>query len=769
MKSNRNESLADYEALNVKNLTFFLSKENLTITFIILLLSLLFGYIYYKQKTPVYKSYISIELPERGAENRGAQGLQNIIQNITMPTPMNRETEIDIIKSKRLILKTINIVPMNIRYYKKGTFRKIELENPPFVVKNAILKGIAKVNFILTPIDEKRFKLKIDAKNRKEMIYKYGQKIKMTKGSFVIEKALKNIPKEKYYFTILHEQKVAKEIQKNLSVTPSSLRSSLIIVEYRDSNPRLLKDFLNTLGKVYIEENIKKRTQAASATLEFITKQLKKIKKKLEKSAQALKNFKKNNNILDIATKTRELIDRSVAIKEELSRAYLELQAFKSVKKEFLKGNYSALAAIGNRFPILNNLIERLKREEIEKESLLTEYTPLHPQVIRVDKSIKEIKNSIKKLIKGIETDLEKRKNILEKEYRSYEKEIKSLPKKEQIYANLERDYEVNERLYSYLLNEKSQFSIAKAAKVAGTKIIDYAEIPLKPFSPNKSLVLSVSAFLGLLLSMAIIFFKEKNDPKLKSPSEVGKLSSLPIYGLIPFIKDETAYNKVYVLENPNSKESEIYRKIRTELEFIPPSAGCKTILVTSYVPGERKTVTSANLAAIFGLGNKKTLLISFDFITPQIHKKFSIPNRYGTADLLEKRVKNLDKVIFEHPIYQNLHIIPSGEIPKNRYDLIQSNKTDALFKYLKKIYDYIIVDTPAVDMVSDALLLTRHSDITVFTVRMDFSKKSHIKNVDLLVKKYKIKNAGFIINSIKTKHLNFETYDKGYLYYANY
>ncbi len=769
MELNKNSALSDYEALSLKNFAIFFSKSNLIITFIITSIAIILGYIYYKQKTPLYRSYISIELPERGAENRGAQGLQNIIQNITMPTPMNRETEIDIIKSKRLILKTLNIVPMNIRYYKKGAFRKIELENPPFIVTEPILEGVTKVKFVFTPIDKERFKLKIDAKNQKEVIYRYGQKIKMTKGSFVIKKTTKNILKERYYFTITHKQKVAKDIQKNLSVTPSSLRSSLIVVEYRDSNPYLLKKFLNTLGKVYIEENIKKRTQAASATLEFITKQLQKIKKQLEKSAQALKNFKKNNNILDIQTKTRELINRSVTIKEELSRAYLELQAFESIKKEFLKGNYSALAAIGNRFPILNNLIDELKRAEIQKETLLTEYTYIHPQVVRVQKSIKEIKHSIKKLIKGIETDLKKRKNILEKEYNEYEKEIKSLPKKEQIFANLERDYEVNERLYSYLLNEKSQFSIAKAAKVAGTKIIDYAEIPLKPFSPKKSLVLSVSAFLGLLLSMIIIFIKEKNDPKLKTPKEVTKLSSLPIYGLIPFIKDETTYNKVYVLENPNSKESETYRKIRTEIEFIPTPLRCKTILVTSYVPGERKTITAANLAAIFGLGNKKTLLISFDFITPQIHKKFSIPNRYGTADLLEKRVKNLDKVIFEHPLYPNLHIIPSGEIPQNRYDLIQSNRSEILFRYLKKIYDYIIIDTPAVDIVSDALLLTQYSDITIFTVRMDFSKKSHIKNIDLLVKKYKIQNAGFIINSIKAKHLNFETYDKGYLYYASY
>ena len=769
MEQNRKNALSDYETLNLTNLTFFFSKENLLISFIILTISAVLGYIYFKQKTPVYKSYISIELPERGAENRGARGVENIIQNITMPTPMNRETEIDIIKSKRLILKTLNLVPMNIRYYKKGAFRKIELENPPFIVDKLKLEGITKVKFILTPLDENRFKLKIDAKNQKEIIYKYGQKIKMTKGSFVVKKASEKIPKERYYFTIFHKQKTAKEIQKNLSVTPSSLRSSLIVVEYKDTNPILLKEFLNTLGKVYIEENIKKRTQAASATLEFITKQLRKIKKQLEKSAQALKNFKKNNNLLDIATKTRELINRSIAVKEELSRASLELQAFESLKKEFSKGNYAALAAIGERFPILNNLIEELKRSQIQKETLLTEYTSIHPQVVRIDRSIKEIKASIKRVIKGIETDLKKRKSILEQEYESYEREIKSLPKKEQIYANLQRDYEVNERLYSYLLNEKSQFSIAKAAKVAGTKIIDYAEIPLKPFSPKKALVLSVSVFLGLLLSMIIIFIKEKSDPKLKTPQEVGRLSSLSIFGLIPFIKDETVYNKVYVLENPNSKESEAYRKIRTEIEFIPTKSKCKTVLITSYVPGERKTVTAANLAAIFGLGNKKTLLISFDFITPQIHKKFSIPNRYGTADLLEKRVKKLDKVIFEHPIYPNLHIIPSGEIPKNRYDLIQSNTSEILFKYLKNIYDFIIIDTPPVDIVSDALLLTKYSDITVFTVRMDFSKKSYIKNIDTLVKKYKIENAGFIINSIKTKHLHFETYDKGYLYYASY
>ena len=761
-------SLSNSESLNLKSFLFIFSRDNILITICIFIISLALGDIYYKQKTPMYKSYISIELPERNILNRQGVGVENIINNITTPTVTDVETEIDIIKSKNIISKALDYVQMDVRYHIKDTFREIELFEPPFKITDISLRNMDKIKFEFIPVDEKRFKLKVASSKSKYNIYNYNDKISLNKGSFIIKKTKKSIPKQKYYFKITNKQKIIKDIQKRMSVTPSSLRSSLLVIEYKDTNPDKLQKFLNTLGKVYIEENIKKRTHAASSTLKFINEQLKKVKQSLEKSALVLKNFKKENSIIDIATKTKELIDSSIKTKEEYEKANIDLKAFESIRKEFLKGNFSALGGMGVRYPLLDTLIEELDKTRIQRDTLLIDFTKIHPNVVKLQKNINRLKSSISRIIKGIEKDLKKRKEILQKRVNFYNYQIKNLPTKEQTFANLQRDYQVNENLYSYLLREKSQFSIAKAARVSDTKIIDYAERVSKPFSPNKALVFGVSAFLGLLFAMFVLFVKEKLDPKIKNLNDFFRLTNLPVFGMIPYIKDKTLYNKVYVLYDPNSKESEVYRKIRTELEFIQTEGKCKTILLTSFVPNERKTVVCANLGAIFGMGHKKTLVISFDFTTPQLHKKFSIPNIEGVCDILEGGMK-LKDLIFEHPLFPKLHILPSGAMPKNRYDLVNSDITDKLLKYLKTKYDFIIIDTSPVDVVPDALLLTKYADINIFVARMNYSKKSYIKSINETVKKYKIKNAGFIINSIKSKELNSQKYDKGYLYYANY
>ncbi len=762
MKNN----LSSYEELNLKPLFFILKKSNLLITIAILSLSLFLGNLYYKKQTPMYKSYISIELPERNIINRPANGLQNIINTITMPTPMDVETEIDIIKSKKIIEKTLKLVPMNIRYYLKTPLKEKEIFDPPFLVKNLNLKDIEKIKFEMMPIDEKRFKLKIASKNSKGYIYEYSEPIKFSKGFFKIVKNSFKIPKNTYIISLKSRQKTIKDIQKKMSVSPSSLRSSLIVVEYKDTNPVILQKFLNSLGKVYIEENIKKRTQSASSTLNFINDQLKKVKKKLEKSAFILKEFKKRNELIDIHTKTRELIDQAVRAKEELSRVDLDLKAFESIKKEVNRGNFTALAGLQERYPVLDTLLQELNREKIQKEVLLTEYTPLHPNVKRVQNSLKETISSIKSVIKGIEDNLRKRKNTLLNRVKNLNAKIKSLPSKEQTYANLQRDYEVNERLYSYLLQEKSQFSIAKAARVSDTKIVDYADRPLKPYSPNKALILSVSAFFGLLLSMIAVYIKEKKDPKIRSLQDLYQIASLPVFGSIPYIKDENLYNKPIVLEDRNSIESEAFRKIRAEIELIN-SKHAKIILVTSFVPNERKSFVSINLASVFAIGRKKTLLVSFDYVTPQIHKKLSIPNFIGTSDILKgERVKNLP---YKHQEYKNLHIIPTGEVNENSLDLLQSKYMKKFFDYMKLRYDIIVVDASAIELNPDTLILTKYADTTLFSLRVNYSKKEHIKKIEEYCKKYSIKNPGFIINGVKISEFGVKKYDKNYIYYATH
>ncbi len=766
------------ETLSFASLFDMFNRKNIAVTLFVLLLSLLMGLLYIYFQTPVYQSHTSLEVDLEN-QQRAIPDAEDILASIRQPAASAIETEIDVLKSDFLLSKVIDQTSGTVKIFKENQIPKREYyKDRPIQVQHVSIKDPRFYNqkFIVQPIDNKRFHIALAQPMSKKLLkllgisdsddlsgtFEYGKKITSPYFSFTITN-LHARPSETYAFVIKYKPDLIKEIRKKMHIKPASLRSTVIEVIYQDVHPERLKDFLSFLSKDYIHQNMEKKSQEASATLYFLNQKLGEIRKEFKKSANKLKHYKEHNDIIDIDTKTREVMERIVNLETEYGEVTLDYKSFAILKKEIDKGNYSAIGGYSDRYPILANIINTLQTLEAQKTALKEQLTDLHPDIKSINAQIWKTKQALKRVTKGIEEILRKRKNELHRMIVKQKAQIETLPEKEQELVNLERINSINERLYYYLLQKQSELSLVKSAKSSDIRILDYPDLPLTPVKPNKKIVLMTSLFFGLVLSMLLAHFNR--DHKIYSVKDIEKQSHIPVFGEIPYIQNEKLYNSVYVLIDPRSVASEAFRRIRVNLEYTVTPHKSKVVMVTSSVPNEGKTVVAANLAAVIGMSEKRTILLSLDMRRPEMHYKFKLSNKIGMSDVLAGKAK-LKDVIWQHEIYPNLNIITSGRIPPNPAELLASQNMKNVLTQLRKEYDYIIIDTPPVNYAADAMVLLKYVDITLFVVKSGFTEQRYLKELEEMVQKLKIEHCGIILNSVKNRYASRKNFDKKYIYY---
>ena len=766
------------DTISLTSLFDIFNKKNIAVTLLILLLSLLLGLLYIYYQTPVYQSHVSLEIDLQDQQHR-LPDADDILASIQRPSTAAIETEMDVLKSDFLLSKVIDKTYDNVKIYNENSTPKIEYyKDRPVHIHHVNVKSPIFYNqkFIIHPIDRQRFHIELarsmsakvkhilglDNENHFSGIYYYGRPVQTKYFSFIVENLYAK-PHDTYSFVIKYKPDHIKEIRKKINIKPASMHSTVIEVIYQDVHPKRLKDFLTLLAKEYIHQNMEKKSQEASATLYFLNQKLGKIREEFKKSANKLKQYKEHNNIIDINTKTREVMDRIINLETEYGEVELDYKAFSILKKELDRGNYNAIGGYSDRYPILANLINNLQTLEAQKAALQERFTNLHPEIISLNKQIWKVKQSLQNVTRGIENSLRKRKNELKYMIKKQKIKIQVLPKEEQDLINLERINSINERLYYYLLQKQSELSLIKSAKSSDIRILDYPELPLNPIKPNKKIVLLTSLFFGVVASMLLTYFRR--DDKIYSIKDVEKNSQIPVFGEIPYIQDEKLYNSVYVLSDPRSVASEAFRRIRINLEYSGTPHKSKIVMVTSSVPNEGKTAVTANLAAVIGMSEKRTLLLSLDMRRPEIHYKFKLSNKIGISDVLAGKAK-LKDVIWQHEIYPNFNIITSGRVPPNPAELLASKHMKKILTQLRKEYDYIIIDTPPINYAADAMILLKDVDITLFVVKSGFTERKYLLELDAIVKKMHIERCGIVLNSVKNKYASRKNFDKKYIYY---
>ncbi len=751
--------------------------KNKFLTFLIVALSILGGLVYAYFSQPVYETYSTIEVSN-----------DKLDMNMMMSKGFSEDatlidTQVEIIKSRNLIAQAAKKVNYQTHYFALSNYKENELylENPLEIsalkVKNSRFYG---TKFIIDIIDDTQFKLytKTDGivtmlkkniassmgKRSNELVYSgqhaFSEKIETPDFSLIIKKK-GNLENSKYAFYISDKDSTIKAIKDNLSVFPTAKNGSVIKMIYQDNVASRAKDFLDTLVDIYLKQSVNKKSSQESQSLTFVNAQLKEVSKKLQESGIKLENYKEENNLINIDTESDVTLRQLSDYKAQLSDIKIQESAFQSLYEEFKRGNYGAVSSLAKEYPVLETLLSDLQKAKSKKISLLGIYTEAHPDVEKSNEQLEDVKMALESSIESINDTLREKKRSLEDTLYSKETMLLKLPEKERELADLTRKYGVNEKTYQFLLEKQAEISINKASTVSSNRVLDRAIVEKRPIKPNKAMILGSSAILGFLAAMLLALLRDFMDNKIKTRDDLAHITKIPFYGVIPNVKSA---EKMFVLEDQQSIASEAMRLIRTNLEFISTDQKGKVIVVSSTVPGEGKTTTATNLAGVFGMSDKKCIVISLDMRRPMLHRVFALTNKVGMSTVLSKN-NDLKDVIWEHKKIENLDIITSGPIPPNPSELMQSGKLNHLIDELRETYDYIIVDAPPMGSITDAIILMKLADISLVVFRSEFSEKDFVKSLEEMLASYKIDNVGLVLNDVKPKNMSQSFFKYSYTY----
>jgi len=550
-------------------------------------------------------------------------------------------------------------------------------------------------------------------------------------------------------------------IHNKLQIQQLEKDTSLIKIGFEDTIPERANLYIDALTKSFINYSIESKNTQNNKTLNFITEELKNIKQELKESEKNLENHQLSKNIVKPSIQASLYIKNLSDIEIEISENKLKKKLISNLI-DFVKNNHD-LDAIAPSIAKLNdqstlNLITKLQDNQLIEDELVLEYTDEYPKLKSVRKQISSIRHKIEYNLKSLRTSINYQNNSLLKRKASYDKTMEQLPSKERELVNIKRNYEVKSKMYEYLLKKEAENKIIQLATFSDYQIIDYAYNSNIPTSPKRLLIIGSSFLLALLLGIIIALIRNARNNYIENKDDLEAITSLTIYGTIPYYKQ--LKNTISIHDKVKSPFSEGFRSLRTNLQFKTQENKSNIILITSTIAGEGKSTTAANLATIFEMARYKTIVINFDLRKPTLHNFFDVNNETGISTFLHGR-DSLEDIIASTE-FANLDIIPSGPIPLDPSELMLSKKLPLFFEELKRKYEYIIMDTAPIGIVSDTKILMQYSNLNLILVRENYAQKEFLLTIEAIIEKHHFQNVGLILNASKEKN---GEYGYGYSY----
>ncbi|NCB12534.1 MAG: polysaccharide biosynthesis tyrosine autokinase, partial [Erysipelotrichia bacterium] len=633
----------------------------------------------------------------------------------------------------------------------------------PFIVIDKVLENVIYgTNFVLTPVDEESFRLEIKpiSKYSKrgilatlgvqpledyerityDKVHKYNEEISTEWFTIEITK-ISPLENEEYSFSFVHPSISSDIYFSDLSVGQVSELASILSVSIQDGVSLRAADLLNSLLKSYLEQEIDRKSEVANLSLTFIDNQLDEINAKLKDSESNLESYKESNDVISLSDKAKTVSQQLVEYETKIQELNIEENIMSNLYQYISNNqNLSGLTVGSITFadPVLASLIKNLHELSSQKDTFLLDYTELHPEVQKLTKTISSLRRQIIASLKNNLSQLNQRKSSLNGLIVKFKGDLETLPKQERDLTRLTRHFSVNEKVYSFLLEKRAETAILKSSTISNGRILDQALNFNKPIKPKRILIVLVGMILGVIVGLAYAFLREFLNHTIKNTEEIEKYSSMPIYGVVPLNKNKKTSN-VFL---------EAFRSIRTNLQFLPQNESSRVISITSSVSGEGKTTVTGKLAEIIGQSDKRVIVLDMDLRKASVHKEFDLPNNIGMSNFLTHQ-NSLEEVI-KKTKSKNVDVITTGVLPPNPSELILTDTMKNLLDELKKSYDYIIMDTPPVGLVTDALILMNYSDITFTIVRANYTRKEFIRNLDRLSKEHSHNHVGMILNGVE-------------------
>ncbi len=671
----------------------------------------------------------------------------------------NLKNEIGILKSFDLNRRVMRQLPDFYTIYtkvgKRGIAETRLYKDCPFVV---VFDSLEKQTFgrriDIRIIPDNKYILRINGNRDFVKELSFGERFREMGFDFIIKprsEAFSYDPdnSNKYYFSFTSPEALANFYRGKLSVSPVDEDASLVQLTTSGFVPEQEADYLNMLMKVYLDFGLEYKNLTAAQTLNFIEEQLGTISDSLKRAERALENFRLVNRLIDLSREGMMIQSKLEGIdaektKLQMQKSYYEyLKSYIDSKRE--DGDIVAPSVMGVTDQMLMGLVSQLTQFQQQKKQLaMNLYDSAEPLKL-IETNITSVRQAISENVADGLANIENSIRETDRRLQGVEKEISRLPSTEREMINIQRKFDLNNTVYTYLLEKRAEAGIAKASNVPDNRIIDQAgSYSTYRIRPKEKQNLMIAIMLGLLIPLLGIVLIDFLNNKIIDKKDVEKGTKAPIVGYVSHNRLDT---EIPVIENPGSTIAESFRSVRTNLKYFVKDIKCPVISVSSTITAEGKTFISINLASIIAMSGKKVLLVGLDLRKPRIHKILGIRNKEGLSDFLigEKEYKDVkNKTDLE-----SLWYTPSGPVPPNPAELIESPKMDEFIKKAKKEFDYIIIDTPPVAIVTDALLVSPLTDFYIFVVRQRYTSKNTLDLIEELHRNENIKSIGIVINDI--------------------
>jgi len=749
-----------------------------------LIIFIFFAYLNLNFTRPQYEANASIKIIDEKRGDKSALSAFQDIGSISSGYKDEINDEIVIIKSRSLISEVIKTLNLNIRFFTventisnflddnlgmKTSFYEVEsYENPPlklnFFIDDKILHQINKEFFItINSEDEYTFyDAEFDVTKKKA----FGEKIITDFGSLIITPNV----------DLKNEEHINKSIQVNISpienlvddyvksiiIEPNSEFSSIINLKIRDGRKKKAEDFLNTLIQKYNDRAVSLKDKLSESTSNFVSKRLEIISNELGEVDLTAQSIKTRYKLSDQASQVGLNMQSSQDLERRVVDVSTQLETI-GLMKNFVEANdgNDLIPDLGVGDNNSSTFKDQYNQLMIEKQRLLKNSTEKNPIVANINEQLSSLKENFTQSLNNLESTQKVTLNNLNKQNSLYNARIYAAPKQEKQIRDIQRQQQIKEQLYLYLLRKREETAISLGAAEPNAEIIDYAvSLPFST-SPKKKMTYLVFLALGLFVPFLIITLFDLLDTKIHTRGEVERILNIPIIGDIP--KLETKNKRYIITKEDYSSIAEAFRILRTNINFIVKDSNekGKVIFITSTIAHEGKSLVSTNLATALALAGKRTLILGMDIRAPKIEPYIGVRGKTGITNYIVDSSISIEDILLKAPNIDNLEVVSSGDLAPNPSELLMHPRVKDLFDYGRENYDYVIVDTAAYSKVTDTLVLSSFADAFIYVVRANFLDKRMLQYIRSLYFNKRLPKMSVLINGLDHK----KSYGYGYGY----
>ena len=750
------------------------------------------GAIYLRYTTPMYQSTAKLLIKDESGSNRRGQSLQNMSNLGIISNSTGIDNEMEILTSHSLAEDAIRDLKLYVNYSTKGR------------VKDVILYRNQPLNVDVDPGHLEKLNAPIDLTITKDSIfyivsgtYYVPTNDNSNEGPYSINRKITNLPatiatragiitiSSNYGHTlknsdvlnvsILSPRMAANKYTSELQVSQTAKSTSIAQLQLTDEVPQRSLDYLKQLAIVYNRQANEDKNTIALRTDKFINDRLSKINTELGKTEGELQNYKQKNGIVELQMNAGNSVANQNNSELKLADVETQIELFNTIAREVESSSRNLTQVIPSNVGLddqsSTSLINKYNELVLERNRLLRSASESSPVVEPLTAQIRELNGNIRRAIAAARQNLLIQRDAVSAQVNKYNGQVAETPQQERMLTQIDRQQEVKSGLYLMLLQKREENSISLAATADKGKLIDDPQLVGK-ISPKSTSIMMVALLIGLVIPVLVILVLQFFRYKIEGHDDVARLTKLPIIADVAVASNKAKGKAdIVVHENQNNQMEEIFRSMRTNLQFMLKE-GQKVVLFTSSTSSEGKTFNAANLSVSFGLLGKKVILVGLDIRRPRLAELFGInDHKHGITNLLVKdnpTAEELQEQILPSGVNKNLDLLMAGPIPPNPAELIARNSLDIIINLLKEKYDYIMIDTAPVGLVTDTLQIARVVDASIYMCRADYTPKSSFNLINALANENKFPNMAIVLNGIDMSKRKYSYY-YGYGGYGKY